>query len=83
MKSLHFSTQILMRSGIPHIALSSISAEKQYQADREFSMRVDVAGFILSTLSRTIAQRFSMGDILCVIYLYVNLIIDFKPQVVG
>ena len=33
------------------------------QADREFAMRVafDVAGFILSTSSQTIAQRFSMG----------------------
>ena len=53
-----------MLSGIPHITLSSISAEKQHQADRELSMRVasDVAEFILSTLSRTIAQRVTMGD---------------------
>ena len=36
----HFSVQALMLSGIPHIALSSISAEKQHQADREFSIRV-------------------------------------------
>ena len=53
-----------MRSGIPQIAVSSIPAEKQHQADRGFSMRVafDDSEFILSTLSRTIAQRFSMGD---------------------
>ena len=53
-----------MRSNIPHIALSSISAKKQHQTDREFSMRVAfvVGGFILSTLSRMIAQRFSMDD---------------------
>ena len=64
MNSPHFSTQAPMRSGSPRIALSSISAEKQHQAEREFSMRVafGVAGFILSTLYRTIAQRFSMGD---------------------
>ena len=60
----HFSTQALIRSVIPHIALSSISAEKQHQAELEFAMRVtfDVTGFILSTLFRKIAQRFSMGD---------------------
>ena len=63
----HFSTQALIRSVIPHIALSSISAEKQHRCDkcdREFAMRVtfDVTGFILSTLFRKIAQRFSMGD---------------------
>ena len=64
MNSPHFSTQALIRSGIPHIALSNISAEKQHQADREFAMRVafEVTGFILSTLFRTITQRFSMGD---------------------
>ena len=61
MNSPHFSTHAPMRSGIPRIILSNVSAEKQHQSDREFSMRVtfDVAGFILS---RTIAQRFSMGD---------------------
>ena len=63
MNSPHFSTQVLT-SGIPHIVLPNISAEKQHQADREFAMRVafDVTGFILLKLSRTIAQRFSMGD---------------------
>ena len=46
MNSPHFSTQALKRSGIPHIALSSISAEKQHQTDREFSMRAafNIAG---------------------------------------
>ena len=39
MNSPHFSTQALKGSGIPHIALSGISAEKQHQADREFAMR--------------------------------------------
>ena len=45
MNSSHFSTQALKRSGISHIALSGISAEKQHQADREFAMRAafDVA----------------------------------------
>ena len=64
MNTPHFFTHALMRYGIPYIALSSISAEKQHQTDREFSMRVafDVAVFILSALSRTIAQRFTMGD---------------------
>ena len=64
MNSSHFSTQAHIRSGIPHIALSGISVEKQHPADREFALRVafDVAGFIFSTLSRTIAQKFSMGD---------------------
>ena len=58
-----------MRSGISYVALFTEQrdiqhAEKQHQADLEFSMRVafDVVEFILSTLSRTIAQRFSMGD---------------------
>ena len=64
MKLPRFSTQALMRSGIPHIRMSSTSAEMLRQAERTFSMRVasDVAGSILSTLSWTIAHRFSMGD---------------------
>ena len=40
LNSQHFSAQALMLSGILHIALSGISAEKQHQAYREFSMRV-------------------------------------------
>ena len=45
--SQHFYTHTIMSFGIPHITLS-ISAEKQRQAEREFSMRVaiDVARFI-------------------------------------
>ena len=64
LKSPRFSTQALMRCGIPHIRLSNTSAEMLRQAERPFSMRVDsdVAGSILSTLSWTIAQRFLMGD---------------------
>ena len=62
MNSSNFSTHGLMSYNIPHITLSSVSAEKQHQADREFSMRVtfDVAGLILSTLSQIFAQRFSV-----------------------
>ena len=47
-----FSTHALMRPGIPHIAISSVSAEKQHQTDREFSIRVafDVTRFILVDL---------------------------------
>ena len=46
MNSPHFSTQALKRSGIPHIALSGISAEKQHWADRELAMRAafDIVG---------------------------------------
>ena len=53
-----------MSYGIPHITSSSDSAEKQQQADREFSVRVafDVTGLILSSLSRMSIQRFSMVD---------------------
>ena len=36
----HFATQALMRSGIPHIRLSSVSAEMLLQAERTFRMRV-------------------------------------------
>ena len=57
-------TQALMRSGMPHTRLSCVSAEMLHQADRTFRMSVasDVAGVALSTLSFTIAQRFSIGD---------------------
>ena len=49
----HFYTHALIRSGIPHIKLFSVSSEMLRQAGQTFSMRVasDVAGFILSTLS--------------------------------
>ena len=61
MNSPHFSTHDLKRSGIPHIALSGISAEKQHQADREFAMRAafDIARSILSTLSTLSGRIFT------------------------
>ena len=64
MKSPHFSTHAFTRSGIPHVRLSSTFAEMLSLAERTFSMRVasEVVRSILSTLSWTIAQRFSMGN---------------------
>ena len=59
MKSPRFSTRTLMRSGIAHIRLSSVSAEMLRQAERAFSMRVasEVAGCLLSTLSWLTSTR--------------------------
>ena len=65
MESPCFSTQALMRSGIPNIRLSSANAEMLRHAEQTFWIRVasDFAGHILSTSSWTIAQRFSMGQV--------------------
>ena len=70
-----------MRSGMPHIRLSRVSALIRRHATWTFWIRVfsEVAGSILLSSYLTIAQRFSIGEMSGLLHGHVQVPFSQKP----